>query len=166
MFLPDKIWEQKSCIKWYCWFKIRCVCREGALVARAPFPFWNKVPLRNVKKTKESPAQICRQKECTFRSDTTKLKQKSKEKEEKSKRKGIKRKKEIGLQFVGNRNYRVDFFSRLFTIIVVLEINKQVSNRCFYICFHRLSPFGGGYSLILAIQVYSGMGYSNHRKLV
>ena len=71
----------------------------GSLGARAPPPPppGKKVPLRNVQKRKESSAQISQQKRmCTFRSDTTKLKQKK--------------------LFVGNR----------ITIIVVWEKNKLV----------------------------------------
>ena len=49
-----------------------------------PPPTWEKVPLRNVQKRRESSTQICRQKRmCTFRSDTTKSKRKRKGKKKK-----------------------------------------------------------------------------------
>ena len=88
--------------------------------------------------------------ECTFRSDTTKLKQTKKgkgKKEEKSKRKGIKLKKEDS-RLSEIAILKQIFFSSLFTIIVVLKINKQAIV-AFIFVFHRLS-----YSILTLLKDY------------
>ena len=98
----------------------------GALGARAPSPpTWEK-----------SSAQKCPKEERNFRPDMSAKKnvhvplryhkiktKKLGKKEENSKRKGLKLKRQRK-RIVVCRNYTVDFFSRLFTIIVVLNINK------------------------------------------
>ena len=108
-----------------------------------PPPPGKKVPLRNVQKRRESSAQICRQKRmCTFRSDTTKLKRKSKGKKMKIVKKGDSRLSELYSRFFFTFIYHCCFEHKqvILAFIFVFIVYRIVS----YIFERLFKPSGTG----------------------
>ena len=99
----------------------------GALGARAPPPPHLKKTFRSEtsKRGKKVPPRYVGKKECAFRPDTTKIKQKGKKKTEKSKTKGIKEVKKEDSR-LSEIEIIKKIVSHLFTITVVFELNKQM----------------------------------------